>query len=140
MIDVSAILTKLSDCGFKKTKVRELLISHLAKLGKPLDAQALQDFLAAQGQVVNKTTVYRELQFLLDRGVLVEVNFGDAKRRYEIAGLPHHHHLICTKCQSVQDIFVEQDLSKLEQKITAEKSFQIHSHSLEFFGLCKACL
>lgn len=139
MIDVSAILTKLSNCGYKKTKVRELLISHLAELGKPLDAQALQDFLASQGQAVNKTTVYRELQFLLDRGVLVEINFGDAKRRYEIAGLPHHHHLICSKCQNVEDVFVDQDLAALEHKIKAEKKFDIHSHSLEFFGHCRRC-
>lgn len=140
MLNTQTILQQLSDQGFKKTKVRELLIGELLKLKKPLDAQALQDFLSDQKLAVNKTTVYRELQFLLEQGIIVEINFGDNKRRYEIAGLAHHHHLICNNCQGIEDVFVDQDLVKLEKKIAKEKNFAIHSHSLEFFGLCRHCL
>lgn len=139
MTNVKEILAQISEGGYKKTKVRELLIGYLAQLKKPVDAQSLQDYLADNGQMVNKTTVYRELQFLLEQGIIVEVNFGDAKRRYEIAGLPHHHHLVCNKCQQVEDVFVDQDLTALERKIKKEKNFDIHSHSLEFFGHCRKC-
>ncbi len=133
------ILSQLSDLGFKKTRVRDAVVSYLAEGKKPVDALAIQDSLKKRGLAVNKTTVYRELQFLLVQGVIIEINFGDNKKRYEIAGLPHHHHLVCTACGIVQDVAAEHDLARLEKKIENETSFSIKNHSLEFFGLCRRC-
>lgn len=134
------IINLLSLRGYKRTKVREAIISHLVYLKKPIDALALHCFLKKQKLVVNKSTVYREIQFLQKQEVIVEINFGDGKKRYEIAGLPHHHHIICTNCQKVEDVFIEKDLACVEKKISKEKSFLIQHHSLEFFGICRACL
>ncbi len=134
------IINDLSNQGYKKTKVRQAIVSHLLYLKKPLDALTLQKFLKKQKLVVNKSTVYREIQFLQKQEIIVEINFGDGKKRYEIAGLPHHHHIICTICQKVDDVFLEKDLSCLEKKIAKEKSFLIRHHSLEFFGICRSCL
>lgn len=134
------IIERLSQQGYKKTRVRETIISHLSVLKKPLDVLAIQRFFEKQKLVVNKSTIYREIQFLEAHGVIVEINFGDGKKRYEIAGLPHHHHLICTNCQKVEDVFIEKDLVNVERKIKKEKSFVIKHYSLEFFGVCKSCL
>lgn len=133
------IITFLSEQGYKKTRVRETLISHLENLKKPLSALEIQMFFLKKKLQVNKSTIYRELQFLLDRKVIVEINFGEGRKRYEIAGLPHHHHLICSNCQNVDDIFIAGDLEVVEKKIKKEKSFIIKYHTLEFFGLCKNC-
>lgn len=133
------ILSQLSDLGFKKTRVRDAVVSYLSDGKKPVDALAIQDSLKKRGLAVNKTTVYRELQFLLVQGIIIEINFGDNKKRYEIAGLPHHHHLVCTACGIVQDVAAEHDLARLEKKIENETSFIIKNHSLEFFGLCRRC-
>lgn len=134
------IINDLSNQGYKKTKVRQAIVSHLLYLKKPLDALTLQKFLKKQKLVVNKSTVYREIQFLQKQEIIVEINFGDGKKRYEIAGLPHHHHIICTNCQKVEDVFIEKDLACVEKKIAKEKSFLISHHSLEFFGICRSCL
>lgn len=133
------IITSLSEQGYKKTRVREAVISHLEDLKKPLSALEIQTFLVTKKLRVNKSTIYRELQFLLEHEVIVEINFGEGKKRYEIAGLPHHHHLICNNCQKIEDIFIEEDLKVVEKKIKKETSFIIKHHTLEFFGLCKTC-
>ena len=134
------ILLCLSQQGYKKTKLREMLVSLFEHLKKPLSALEIQAFLKKKKLLLNKTTIYRELQFLREQRVIVEIDFGDGKKRYEMAGLPHHHHLVCDKCRSVEDVFIEQDLMTVEKKIKQTTSFFVKRHSLEFFGLCKHCL
>ena len=140
MKNSSEIINHLSLAGYKKTKVREAIIAFLSDLKKPIDALSIQQLLTKKKLAVNKSTVYREIHFLESQGIIVEINFGDGKKHYEIAGLPHHHHAVCISCHKVEDIFLENDLANVERKIAREKSFTVQSHSLEFFGLCKACL
>jgi Fur family ferric uptake transcriptional regulator len=134
------IISDLSGQGYKKTRLREALVNYLWLLKKPLDAIAIQAFLLKKKLPSIKSTVYREIDFLLEHKIIVEINFGDGKKHYEIAGLPHHHHLVCNKCRNIEDIFIEQDLETIERQIEKEKSFVINQHSLEFFGLCKNCI
>ena len=125
--------------GFKVTEVRNFVLSLLQNSKKPFTAGEIQSALEKGVKKVNKTTVYRELQFLLNQGVACEVDFGDGKKRYEIAGLPHHHHLVCMGCRKVEDIDMDNDLMTMQKKIYNLKKFKIATHSLEFFGVCKAC-
>lgn len=83
---------------------------------------------------VNKTTIYRELSKLVLEGEAVEVDFGDGKKRYELAKKDHHHHAICTKCNLIKDVRINE--RGLDLKI---KNFFIQRHSVEFFGLCNNC-
>lgn len=139
MDTAATFLQDLAQRGYKKTRVRAAIISRLAALRKPADAASLGSFLEKSGLKVNKTTVYRELAFLLEQAVISEITFGDNKKRYEVAGLPHHHHLVCSACGAVQDVLAERDLAALEKKIERQTDFAITSHSLEFFGLCRRC-
>lgn len=139
MSNPSHILSVLKEQGYKQTRLRTLLISHLVKIKKPLAAIDILKILKEKGLVVNKSTVYREVEFLLHKKIIVEINFGDGKQRYEIAGLPHHHHLVCTNCGKIEDIIADKDLEVLEKKIKRSKGFSINSHNLEFFGICKKC-
>lgn len=132
-------LNQLVAAGHRLTAVRRLIIDFLQQSQKPATALELQGVITKKLRPVNKTTIYRELELLLNNNIVVEINFGDNKKRYEIAGLPHHHHLVCSNCDKVEDVFIDRDLHQLEQKITKEKSFTVHSHSLEFFGLCQDC-
>ena len=134
-----SFLDQLATNGHRITAVRSLIIDLLHKNQKPTTALELQNLITKKLRPVNKTTIYRELELLLNNNIIVEINFGDNKKRYEIAGLPHHHHLVCSNCDKVEDVFIDRDLHQLEQKITKEKSFTVHSHSLEFFGLCQDC-
>ncbi len=136
---IEQLLEDLARQGFKRTKVRRALIAHLQFLKKPVDAANIRSQLETEGLTVNKSTIYRELEFLLARGIIIEIHFGDGKKRYEIVGLPHHHHAVCKKCQRIEDIFLDHDLIRVEERIRKEKSFLVHTHNLEFFGLCRDC-
>lgn len=139
-MDVSSILTALKQNGHRITAGRKAVVSALATMTTPIGATELHAMLAKKRINVNKVTVYRELAFLEEQGIAIAVTFKDGTKRYEIADTDHHHHhLICTSCQSVQDVEMAHDLDDVEKKIRKDKSFTVQSHSLEFYGLCKRC-
>lgn len=88
---------------------------------------------------VNKTTIYRQLDALRLAGLVSDVRFTDRKIRYELTSRGHHHHLVCTTCNSVSDVTLTEDLEGLASQTAAKKRFLITSHYLEFFGLCQNC-
>lgn len=105
----------------------------LTKSRKPVDVSALVDKLR-----VNKTTVYRQIEKLIKKELVVEIEFGDGKKRYELKSLDHHHHLICKSCRKVEDITLDENV--ILKEALKKTSFQIESHNLEFFGYCVKCI
>lgn len=140
----SEILTKILEGlradGQRLTKVRRLVLSIFSELTTPLSVPELLKLLKQEGLSVNKTTVYRELDFLIDNQLVTEIDLLDGLKRYELSvGQEHHHHLVCRSCRSIQCVGMDNDLDSLERKIKKQHGFRVESHVLEFFGLCKAC-
>jgi Fe2+ or Zn2+ uptake regulation protein len=133
------ILEQLKIAGFRVTKARESIIEILAKQEAPISAAELLAGLKTRRLHVNKTTVYREIDFLKRQGHLHEIQLGDDKKRFELNTGDHHHHLRCVQCHRVEDIPSVNDLDRIESCITRTTHFQVISHSLEFFGLCVNC-
>ncbi len=108
------------------------VIDVLSQSNTPIDVASLVNKIK-----VNKTTVYRQIDKLIKDGKIVEVEFGDGKKRYELKSLGHHHHLVCKNCGILEDIsFNEETILK---EVSKKTDFLIESHSLEFFGLCNNC-
>ena len=124
--------------GSRDTKARGALLQVFEENRLPLTELELRTKLAARRIQVNKTTVYRQLAQLKERGYVRAVDFGDRKKRFEL-NADHHHHLVCTSCQSVDEIHVADDVRQMERKIRKSNKFKILDHSLEFFGLCQNC-
>lgn len=126
--------------GHKITKNRTAILEHLSHQDTPISADLILDHVRAEHQAVNRTTIYRELFFLLGHNFIKEVEFGDGKKRYEIAiNRPHHHHIICIKCRRVEDIPLDQEFEDQKSKIEHSTNYKLTSHMLEFFGICNAC-
>lgn len=129
----------LKSKGHRITKARKAIIGIFENEKMPLSVGELGAKLKKQRIKVNKTTLYREIDFLQSQKIITEINLGEDKKRYEIADNAHHHHLVCLNCKKVDDIDLQNDLSKQEVQIKKTKNFKVINHSLEFFGLCKNC-
>ncbi len=105
----------------------------VSKSKLPVDANYLIEKLK-----VNKTTVYRQVEKLLAEGILIEVELGDGKKRYELKSLVHHHHLVCKKCGSLEDISLDERI--ILDEVSKKSNFKVEDHSLEFFGICVNCI
>ncbi|OGM08945.1 hypothetical protein A2159_01175 [Candidatus Woesebacteria bacterium RBG_13_34_9] len=137
-MNLDLTLSSLRDKGYKITNVRKEVVGIFSKADKPLSAGEVHNILQTSGLSVNKTTVYRELVFLLKAGCLIEVNLKPKEISYESKDLMHHHHLVCETCGKVDN--VTNCLAKeLEEDVLKKKGFKISRHSLEFYGTCADC-
>jgi Fur family ferric uptake transcriptional regulator len=138
-METNEVIRLLQGRGHRMTAARRFMIAALCEALSPLAATDLLKDLDKHKLHSNKTTVYRELNFLAEQNIARSVDFGDSTKRYEIASDHHHHHLICTKCGKVEDVELERDVEEEGVRLGKEKEFTVTSHSLEFFGKCKAC-
>ena len=132
------IIHKLKAQGVRLTKVRGLLLEILENHHLPLTELEIREKLRQKGRSVNKTTVYRALQYLMAKKIIIATDLGEGKKRFELDS-GHHHHLICNNCKKIEEIKVEDGINNLLKKIRAQKQFAVTGHALEFFGLCKHC-
>lgn len=133
------IVDYLVESKYRLTTARKAVVEFFSDSKYPFSAQELLIHLKKRGIRVNKTTVYRELEFLREMGIIAEIEFGDRKKRYELASLHHHHHFICMNCGRVENLESPEGLDKIEKRMANAKDLKILRHSLEFFGLCGRC-
>ncbi|HLL60137.1 MAG TPA: Fur family transcriptional regulator [Candidatus Nitrosocosmicus sp.] len=127
----------LEENGVEPTLLRIAVYRIFQTSGKPIDAQEIIQTLENEYIKINRVTVFRTLNYFVEKSLIQKHEFGEGKARYELSSLPHHHHIICTDCGNVKDIedcSVDQIASKIN-----EDEFKIQSHRLEFFGTCSSC-
>lgn len=133
------LIDELRSKGHRITVARRSVLRALFRNGSPIAAGGVHDAVAKMGTAPNKTTVYRELEFLEKAGFVRSMQFEERQKRYELTADDHRHHLICTGCKRVEDAVIQDDLSHVEKHLNIQKSFKVQRHSLEFYGLCKEC-
>ena len=131
-------LSELRGRGFRMTKARSAIVAFLARIDAPQSIPEILEALRKKGLLFNKTTVYRELAFLVKEGIAKEVRVSDEKRYYELVG-EHHHHTICVRCGDIRDVLFQENLLHVERMLSERDGFRVLEHSLEFFGLCSGC-
>lgn len=133
-------LKQLEAGEYRRTKTREVILTILHEAAGPLSPQ---DILAAchmAGRRANKTTIYRDLEVMEGAGIIRRVMVSDRSQYFELTERGHHHHLVCTACQTVQDIHInDQSLIRQAEDIGKKMKFTIAEHAVEFYGLCQFC-
>jgi Fur family transcriptional regulator, ferric uptake regulator len=134
-MQLSLMLDHAKKSGLRMTPARTRILELFWDAKSPLSALDILKHVS-----VNKTTVYRELDMLLENKYITALDLGDGIKRYELSLLGHHHHLICMECKSITELDFDHDFGKVEKQIATKNNFRILKHSLEFFGVCKSCL
>lgn len=129
---------ELRNVALKVTPARLGVLSVLEKADMPLDVSSVINFLKKQKIQVDKVTVFRIMNVLTDKGLITPIQLGEGKFRYEYTAKADHHHFICERCGTIEDIS-DCKIDILEKEITKKKGLLIKRHSLEFFGLCPSC-
>jgi Fur family ferric uptake transcriptional regulator len=132
----------LRERGFRATPARTKLLEILCAADAPLSVVDILSIFSKDKYRVNKTTIYRDLEFLRDEEIVSVVRVDDAKVLYEIRSHSHHHHAVCTRCGVLIDIAnttLEKAVILLSRAIKRRTGFVAREHSVEMFGLCKQC-
>ena len=83
-------------------------------------------------------TVYRNLNVLMQDGLIITVGHVNGEERYD-ANTSDHSHFVCTKCGRVNDIFLDLSIDKRYPNVAELMGGKVKGHSLSYFGLCKNC-
>ena len=132
------IVKKIREVGGRMTRVKLGLVEVVRNAERPLSVKEITLKLEERGVVTSRTTVYREVDFLVRNGLIVEVNLYPGEMYYELAGLAHHHHMVCEGCGRVERVD-ECGLMRAELELFKRTGFKVSRHFLGFYGLCVKC-
>lgn len=138
---VEKIRTAFNEVSQRRTRPRQLIEERLIELAASGTDFTIDDLWQGMREVeprIGRATVYRSVEWLVERGLLDRIEFADGSHHYRVCGDGHHHHLTCTGCHQV----VEIDICLPEDQLNAigsEKNFSIEGHSLSLFGRCASC-
>lgn len=131
---------RLNDQGQRYTPGRRQLVDVLTGLSGPVTIDAIR-----QDRTLPLSSVYRNLQVLEDAGIVRRVPGPDESPRFELAEdlTEHHHHLVCTKCNRVEDFVMPPALEKALGRAVGlaadQMGFTATDHRLDLEGLCATC-
>lgn len=135
------VAARLACSGQRYTPTRKRLVDILARAGTPL---ALFEIVRGRRDLP-QSSAYRNLAELESAGLIRRVASEDGSARYELAEelTGHHHHLLCSRCGSVQDVGIppklERELDRTLDTLAREARFATISHRLDLIGLCRSC-
>jgi Fur family peroxide stress response transcriptional regulator len=115
---------------------RAILESLASRLDHPTADQVYED-VADKIKGVSRTTVYRVLETFVSIGLAKKISNPESKARFD-ADTTRHHHLTCTKCGRVLDLF-DSTLNNLQVPTGIGEEFEVMDYSITFTGLCSAC-
>lgn len=100
-------------------------------------AEQIYQEVRRQLPAISFNTVYKTLEVLCQKGLVVKVNPLHERARYDI-DTSSHAHLVCRECHFIVDLHQEV-APELTLPPEARAGFQVERHSLIFWGLCPRC-
>jgi Fur family ferric uptake transcriptional regulator/Fur family peroxide stress response transcriptional regulator len=127
----------LNQSGLKATNQRIGVLEVLQETGHST-IDEIYHSVKKQHPAISLATVYKNIDIMLEKGVLVEVPIAGAKSQYEIK--KHDHiHLICQECGSVTDEVIGEMPRRQLAEIAQKDDFSLSSSQINLYGICHNC-
>ena len=110
----------------------------LASAKRALSAQELYERIQRTHPTLGRATVYRALEAQVQDGMASRFERDGHVSAYIACDAEHHHHLVCTNCQRVEDLN-ETEVAPLLASVGRRHEFQVDHAALDFYGLCRSC-
>ena len=114
------------------------ILEELGKCDDELSGQELHRNLHAGKSSMGLTTVYRNLQSLVKKGLVRSRNLPTGEVLYALVGRDVHH-LTCVNCGQTTRLRVC-PVKNINLPKSKTRNFEMLFHTLEFFGLCQGCI
>ncbi len=122
---------------FRLTPIRREIFLILQSSDKPLSILQLMSLSPLLSQA-NKTTLYRDLNLFVSKDLVRVITVRSDTTFYELAALEHHHHAVCSDCQTVLDVPCQHENQKHIQ-IQQVDGFRITHTDIIYQGQCAQC-
>jgi Fe2+ or Zn2+ uptake regulation protein len=122
----------------RNTIQRQLVIAAVRSLGNHPTAEQVYNDIILKYPDISKGTVYRNLNSLVESGLLSKVSVPSAADRYDYI-LTKHYHVQCTRCKKFINVKGLDYDQNLDDKIAQLTGFRMENHDIVFSGLCPEC-
>ncbi len=126
----------LKKAGHRVTQPRVAILKILIHKKAPIKIEDIHNRVKKHN--CDLATVYRCIAAFERIGIVRRCFFPDGSSLFEfVVGREHHHHIICTCCQKVENI----DVCVVDglERLVHNRGYRNVSHMLEFFGVCEEC-
>ena len=136
-----AIVAMLNQRGMRITQPRQQIIDQICAMADASSFTA--EDICEQLPHIGRATIYRTIRMLQEVGFLCKVVLAGGERAYTVSDavdMQHHHHVVCTICNSAREFTagsIEQALSALNT--TNGELGEIVGHRIELYDVCRQC-
>tara|TARA_B100001540_G_C15610471_1_gene552834 strand:+ start:19 stop:429 length:411 start_codon:yes stop_codon:yes gene_type:complete len=130
MIDLKKLC---SEKGLRMTEQRNIIADVIDKMGGHPDVNQIHIKANEKDKNISIATVYRTVKLFEEYGALEKHDFKDGRSRYESISAQHHDHLIDIDTGEVHE-FINEEIEKIQNKISRELGFNLVDHRLELYG------
>lgn len=125
--------------GRRLTRQRALIWEAIVSRGdEHLSADEVVELVRSQLPTLNPSTVYRNLEMLVEEGVVLRTDLGGDRAFYEPAREHRHHHIVCERCGAIVH-FHDSVLGDLPARVEAASGYALGVAEVSLFGLCPDC-
>ena len=129
-----SIESRCESAGLRMTDQRRIIAKTLENSTDHPDVEQLYSRAVLKDPGISIATVYRTVKLFEEAGILDRVEFNDGKSRYEDAERDHHDHLIDLQTGEILEFF-DNEIEKLQEKISQEFGYKLLGHKLELYGI-----
>jgi len=101
-----------------------------------LDIDTLYMLLQKNFPSLSLATVYKNVNLMLEKNFISEVQLENKKNVYELIKQAHSH-VVCVQCNAILDIFLDTQI--LFEEVTKISHFHLETSNIVFNGVCSEC-
>jgi len=132
------LAARITSRGRRLTRQRMIVAETLAASRRALSAQELHERLRPSHPRLGLATVYRALEAQVQDGMAGRLERTGHVSAYVACDPTHHHHIVCDRCQKVEDV-AEDVIAPILASVRRRHDFQVDHAALDFYGLCASC-
>ena len=129
----SVIENKCIKKGVRLTDQRRLIAKVMSESNDHPDVDELHKRVNKFDSKISIATVYRTVKLFEEAGIVSKHDFKGNKSRYEQVTKEHHDHLIDINTGEIIE-FVNEDIEKLQKKVSENLGYKLVDHRLELYG------
>ena len=140
--DYAALLRKV---GLKVTRCRVAMLEYIEAQGQHATADEITAGLKTAGFAVDRVTIYRNVDRMLQKGLLATIYVPGRAMRVGLCKHPestHHHHVVCMDCGKVEEVescFLVDSWDHVCSEVLSASGYQLTGHVMQYLGRCPSC-
>ena len=120
------------------SKQREAILDVMKENRTHPTAEEIYKLVLEKEPQISKSTVYRNINILVDLGKIRKLNMTVGPDRYDYL-YKEHSHAICEKCGKIFDFYYDIDKDKISNGLLKQIEKNIDINSIIIYGICEDC-